>query len=935
MIKFPRARLSRARRKVIIITVAIVVAIIVLLGLLATFYTEVLWFDETGYQKVFWKSIATRIELGVVFGVLFAGLMLLNLWIVRKITNPSRMFSVPDQILERYRATLQPYMKWGVIGAAIIFGLFAGSGATVKWQQYLLFRHPSKFGSVDPVFHRDLGFYVFKLPFERFVFTWAFSSLVIITLIVAAAHYFMGGIRPQQRGERVAPEVRAHLSVLLGLIVLLKAWGYRLDQFNLLFSTRGPQVTGASYTDVHAQLPALKLLMIIAIVISVLFFVNARFKNWLLPIGGIGLLILTSIVAGGIWPAAVQRLSVTPNERIKESPYIKRNIDATRAAFGLNDAQVIPYSGLANLKAADVQANQATIQNVRLWDPSVLISQYISLQRIKQYYEFFGSADVDRYHFASGERQVMIAAREIFPSGLSSAAQTWLNTHLVYTHGYGVVASRVDRVTAEGQADFIIQNIPPQSSDGGPPITEARIYYGEQQQTNFVVVDSKQQELDYPSQTSYQPYTYDGTGGIKLSNFFKRLAFAWRFRDVNLLISSAITPDSRIMFRRTITDRVNRVLPFITLDGDPYIAVIDGRLQWIIDGYTTTSMYPYSQRINFNSTSNTLVPGSGNYIRNSVKVVVDAKNGTVTPYAWDPTDPILQSWMKVFPGIFKSKSEMSPTLLAHVRYPEGLFSLQTDRYATYHITDPGDFYAKEDAWSVAIDPTGVLNNVGAQPPVPPYYVLMKLPDSNTLGFALVRPFTPNGRQNMTGYMVAHSDPSDYGKLVTYRFPNSDALFGPQQIQARINQDPQVSSQISLWNQQNSKVTYGNLLIIPINGSLLYVQPLYLSGQGAVFPELKRVVAVSGGDVKMGDTLTQALGAIFGTAPPSQIEGVGTGGKTVKDFLADALAADQRSQDDLRNGDFAAYGRDIAAMRKALDEAAKAEGATPSPSPSPS
>jgi len=934
VIRIPRNRLSRARRRVIIITAAIVVAIIVVLGLLSTFYTEVLWFDETGYQKVFWRSVATRVELGFAFGVLFAALMLLNLWIVRKITNPARMFSVPDQILERYRATLQPFMKWGVIIAAIVFGLFAGSGATVKWQQYLLFRHPSKFGSVDPIFHKDLGFYVFKLPFERFVFTWAFSSLVIITLIAAAGHYFMGGIRPQQRGERVAPEVRAHLSVLLGLIVLLKAWGYRLDQFNLLYSQRGV-VTGASYTDVHAQLPALKLLMIIAIVISVLFFVNARFKNWLLPIGGIGLLILTSIVAGGIWPAAVQRLSVTPNERIKESPYIKRNIDATRTAFDLQDTRVIPYSGLTDLKASDVQANQATIQNVRLWDPAVLINQYVSLQRIKQYYEFFGTADVDRYHFASGERQVMIAAREIYPAGLSQGAQTWLNTHLVYTHGYGVVASRVDRVTGEGQADFIIQNIPPKSTDGGPAITEPRIYYGEQQQTNFVVVDTKQQELDYPSGTSYTAYTYDGTGGIKLSNFFKRLAFAWRFKDVNLLISSAITPDSRMIFRRTITDRVQRVLPFISLDGDPYIAVVDGRLQWIVDGYTTTSMYPYSQRINFNSTSNTLVGGSGNYIRNSVKVTVDAKNGTVTAYAWDPTDPILQSWMKVFPDIFKPKSAMSPALLQHVRYPEGLFSLQTDRYSTYHITDPGDFYAKEDAWSVANDPTASANNLGSQPPVPPYYVLMKLPDSSGLDFALVRPFTPNNRQNMTAYMVAHSDPADYGQLVTYRFPNSDALFGPQQIQGRINQDPLVSQQISLWNQQNSKVTYGNLLVIPMAGSLLYVQPLYLTGQGATFPELKRVVAVSGGDVKMGDTLTQALGAIFGTAPPSAIEGTAPNGKSVKDLIADAVAADQRAQDDLRNGDFAAYGRDIAAMRKALDDAAKAAGATPSPSPSPS
>ena len=935
MIRIPRNRLSSARRRIIIITAAIVVAIVVVLGLLSTFFTEVMWFDETGYQKVFWKSVWTRIDLGLVFGILFAVLLLLNLWIVRKITNPARMFSVPDQILERYRATLQPFMKWGVIIAAIVFGLFAGSGAATKWQQYLLFRHPSPFSGVDPVFHKNLSFYVFKLPFERFVFTWLFSTLVIVTLIAAAGHYFMGGIRPQQRGERVAPEVRAHLSVLLGLIVLVKAWGYRLDQFNLLYSSRG-QVTGASYTDVHAQLPALKLLMIIALVISVLFFVNARFKNWLLPIGGIGLLLLTSIVAGGIWPAAVQRLSVTPNERQREQPYIQRNIDATRLAFGINNVDVSPFSATGILKAADVPANKSTVQNIRLWDPGVLINQYVSLQRIKQYYEFYSPADVDRYTFSDGERQVMIGAREVHPGGLSSVAQTWLNTHLVYTHGFGVVASRVDRVTGEGQPDFIIQNIPPVSDSGGPAITEPRIYYGEHEETPFVVTDTKQQELDYPLGDNYQSYTYDGKGGIKLSNFFKRAAFAWRFRDVNLLISGAITTDSRLMFRRVVPDRIQRVAPFVQLDNDPYIAIIDGKLKWIVDGYTSTAMYPYSQRINFSNTSNGSIPlGTGNYIRNSVKFVVDAKDGTIDSYAWDPTDPILQTWMKIFPGIFKPKSSMSPTLLSHIRYPEGMFQLQTDRYSNYHMINANDFYSKQDSWVVGNDPTQQLNGAAATGTVPPYYVLMQLPGDKSASFVLVRPFTPVGRANLTAYMVAHSDPSDYGQLTAYSFPRSDATFGPEQVEARINQDATVAGQLTLWNQQNSKVIYGNILIVPIANSLLYVQPLYLQGQGAVIPELKRVVAVSGGNVKMGDTLDQALAAIFGKSAGSVIEGVAPSGKTLKDLIAEAIAHYQRAQDALKAGDFATYGSEIAAEQKALSEAAKAAGASPTPSPSPS
>ncbi|MGZ4190148.1 MAG: UPF0182 family membrane protein [Actinomycetota bacterium] len=934
--RIPRNRMNRARRRALIITVAIVAAIVIALGLISTFYTEVLWFHETGYGKVFWASIWTRLGLGLVFGVVFAALLLLNLWIVRKITNPARMFSVPDQILERYRATLQPYMKWGIIVAAILFGLFAGSGAATKWQQYLLFGHAQSFHQVDPVFHKDLSFYVFRLPFERFVFTWLFSSLVIITLIAAAGHYFMGGIRPQQRGERVAPEVRAHLSVLLGIIVLVKAWGYRLDQFNLLFSNRGPQVTGASYTDVHAQLPALKLLVIIALIISVLFFVNARFKNWLLPLGGIGLLVLTSIVAGGIWPTAVQRLSVTPNERLKEATYIQRNIDATRKAFGIQNVQVTPYSGTGKLDAKDVQQNQSTIENIRLWDPTVLINQYVTSQRIKPYYEFYSSADVDRYKFDTGLRQVMLAAREVHPGGLSSQAQTWLNTHLVYTHGNGVVASRVDRVTPDGAPQLIVQDIPPVSQDGGPAISEPRIYYGEHEETPFVVVDTKQQELDYPqggsTSTGYAQYTYDGTGGVRLSNFLKRAAFAWRFRDVNLLISSAITTDSRLMFRRVVPDRVSRVLPFIQLDSDPYIAIIGGRLKWIVDGYTSTAMYPYSQRINFGTVSGGSVSGGGNYIRNSVKVVVDAKNGTIDAYAWDATDPILQAWMKIFPGIMKPKSEMSADLLAHIRYPEGLFKLQTDRYANYHMTNASDFYSKQDAWLVANDPTQT-SSVATQP-MPPYYVLMKLPDGTGLEFVLVRPFTPVGRSNLSGYMVARSDPADYGTITDYVFPPGGTTFGPEQVEAQINQDALVAQQITLWNQQNSKVIYGNILLIPIRDSLLYVQPLYLQGQGANIPELKRVVAVTGSNVKMGDTLDQALAAIFGKAAPSPIEGPTTpGGKTVKDLIAEALAHDQKAQEALKNGDFATYGAEITLERQALQQAAAAAGASPSPSPS--
>lgn len=915
--------------------IVVVVAAIVF-GVLSTFYTEILWFREVHYSKIFTTALLTKIGLGAVFGAIFAVLVLINLWIVRKITSPTRLFTVPDPVFERYRATLQPYTKWGVVILSVVFGLFAGSGATVKWREYQLFSHATSFGKTDPIFHRDFGFYVFKLPFHQFVFTWGLSTLVVVTLVSAFAHYFMGGIRPQARSERVAPEVRAHLSVLFGLIVLLKAWGYRLDQFNLLFSPRGT-VTGASYTDVHAQLPALKLLVVISVLCAVLFVVNARFKNWLLPLGGIGLLALTSVVAGGVYPAAIQRLRVTPNERIRERPYIERNIEATRASFGLDGVEVRKYSGLAELKRSDITKSQSTVDNIRLWEPSVLVKAYLSLQRIKQYYEFL-DVDVDRYTFNDGRRQVMLSAREIDTRALTPDARTWLNTHLVYTHGYGVVASRVDRVTPEGQPDFILSNIPPVATNGGPKITEPRIYFGENRDTPFVIVNSEQRELDYPQGQgeTFAETTYKGAGGVRIGDVLRRAAFAWRFRDVNLLISGAIKPESRIMFRRNIFDRVATVAPFLRIDSDPYITIVDGRLKWILDGYTTTANIPYAQRVSFALASGANIGGVGNYIRNSVKFLVDAENGTIDAYRWDEKDPVLAAWMKVFPGIIKDRSLFPADALQHIRYPEGLFNVQATQYANYHITDPDNFYSKEDAWLVANDPTTSLNSAGAiTPAVPPYYVLMNLPGEQGVNFVLVRPFTPTQRQNLTSFMVAHSDADKYGKLVAYAFPKSDAIFGPEQVETRINQDTTVSQQVSLWNQQHSQVIYGNLLIIPIANSLLYVQPLYLQGEGSALPELKRVVAVAGGTVKMGETLEEALALIFGKAP-SRVTGTPGAVLTgdVRELIQEALSHDAKAVACLRDGDFACFGREQQLERQALERAAEKSGATPSPRPTP-
>jgi len=919
-------------RRRLIIAIASVVVLLILLGSTATVYTDLLWFKETKFQAVFYTQIWTKSLLGLTFGVLFAAVLLVNLWVVQKITSPYRLFTMQDQVLERYRATLQPYVRVGVIGASVLFGLFAGSGATAQWRNWLLFSHSQPFATTDPIFHKDLSFYVFRLPFERFVFTWLFSSLFVITIIVAIAHYFMGGIRTT--GERVTPQVKAHLSVLLGGLVLLKAWGYRLDQFGLLFSPRGT-VTGASYTDVHAQLPAQKLLVVIAIVSAVLFLINIRFKGWIMPAAALGILALTSILAGGVFPALVQRLSVTPQERTRERPYIERNIIATRAAFKIDDTsvRVTPFPAQQQLDTKAIQRNRVTVDNIRLWSPDVLSTIYTQLQRFTPYYEFL-DVDTDRYSAGPTRRQVMLSAREVAQNGLPPNARTWLNNHLVYTHGFGLVESSVNQVTPDGTPIFIVKDIPGTVAPGLPQITQPRIYFGESEDVPFVVVNTKEAEVDYPSGEALQTTNYAGDGGIQLQNFLRRAAFAWRFRDFNVLISGAIKGDSRIIFRRKIEDRVRQVAPFLKFDSDPYIAVVNGRLTWIYDAYTTTDMYPYSQRVDLGSvTGANRLFGTANYIRNSVKATIDALNGTITLYVFDPKDPVILAWQKVWPGIFKPASEMSADLRSHLRYPEDLFTVQARQYTLYHITSPDDFYQREDAWRVPNDPRPTAGDI----PFPAYYVLMRLPNEKDPEFILMTPFAPFSQQsggtrrtNMTAWLAARSDPAKYGEMRSFVFPRQENIPGPEQIQARINQDPTVSAQITLWNQSNSVVIYGNLLVIPIEDSLLYVQPLYLAASRGALPELKRVVVVAGDQVKMGETLDAALDAVFGQGTGAPLERPGTTPPPqTGSLIAQAYQHLQNADAALRNGDLAGYQREVEAAKAAL---AQANQASPSPTP---
>jgi uncharacterized membrane protein (UPF0182 family) len=928
----PRPRIGR---RALIITGSVIVGLLILLGGAATFYTDLLWFRETGFQSVFTKQIWTKAYLGVAFGSIFAAFMLVNLWVVQKLTSPYRLFTMQDQVLERYRATLRPYFRWGVIGLSLLFGLFAGSGATSQWRKWLLFSNAETFGTNDPLFAKDIGFFVFRLPFLRFMFTWGFSSLVMITLVVGVAHYFMGGIRSGPVGERVTPQVKAHMSVLLGLIVLLKAWGYRLDQLELVYSARG-QVTGGSYTDVNAQLPALKLLVVIAIVAGILFLVNIRLRGWLLPAAAVGILGLTSIIAGGLYPAFVQRFRVTPNELVRESKYIGYNIENTKQAFGIGDDRVTvrEFPAEAALDSAAIQRNAPTVENIRLWDPKVLERSYTQLQRIRSYYQFV-DVDVDRYRFDGQTRQVMLSAREIAQSGLRPEARTWLNSHLVYTHGYGVVASRVDKVTGEGQPDFIIKDIPGTPVAGLPEINEPRVYFGESQDTNFVVVRTEQQELDFPEGETIRTTSYTGKGGVEMKGVFRRAAFAWRFRDFNLLISGAIKSDSRIIFRRTVGERLRHVAPFLKLDGDPYMAIVDGRLVWIQDGYTTTDMYPYSERVDLGAVTGggVHISGRANYIRNSVKATVDSMDGTITLYVVDESDPVVRAWRRIFPDIFRPASAVSPALRSHFRYPEDLFSVQADRYTTYHIQDSAGFYSKEDAWRIPGDPT-----TPAADKLPPYYVIMRLPGEREPQFIIMQPFAPfssdpqRPRQNLTAWLAARSDPEGYGELIAFEMPRQKLVFGPEQVYARIQQDPLVSQQITLWDRAGSNVIAGNMLVIPIEDSLLYVHPLYLEASSGALPELRRVVVVAGQVVRMGATLDQAIKAVFGEAPPAPIEGGGVtpgpDGAPSGDLaalIAEALQHFEAAEQALQAGDLATYELEIEAARAALERATRQSG----------
>jgi len=839
-------------------------------------YTQWLWFKfDVRFPVVFWKILSTKLGLGLAFGAVFFVVVVGNIELARRFAQRTAWYDEERALRQRIAEVMEyfaaRYLYLALALFALVVAYAVGVGAAGQWNKYLLFREGLPFGLEDPIFGLDVGFYVFRLPFWHYLWSFAYWALIAVFILSAAAHYFDKAIRVLRGVPAFAPHVKAHLSVLLGLILVLKALGYRLDAYLLLYSPRGATF-GASYTDVHAQLLAYNVLFVIALGCAGLVLVNMFVRGLWLPLAGIGFLALSSLLLNGVYPSLVQRLQVIPNEFEREKEYIGHTIAFTRQGFGLDQAEERTVHRVAPLTMEAVRNNVETVENLRLWDYRPLLDTFQQQQALWPYYRF-NSVDIDRYWIDGKYRQVMLAAREIYPAGLPEKG--WQNERIFNTHGYGVVMAPVSDVIQSGLPNLVLKNIPPESSHA-LQITQPAIYYGELT-NDYVLVGTKEEENDYPLPVGNRmaKVHYQGEGGVPIGSGLPRLATSIRFKDVNIVISTIITKDSRIMWGRNIGERPREIAPFLSYDRDPYIvAAKDGRLYWIQDAYTTTDMYPYSERL-------ASATGSFNYVRNSVKVVTDAYNGTVQFFVADPDDPIIRTYEKIFPGVFKPLQEMPSDLIQHLRYPEALFNTQSARMVVYHMTDPRTFYNRIEKWEIArespkaVGPTA-RSLIGRTPEtqgetMQAYYAIVKLPNEDRPEFLLMLPFTPQDKPNMVAWLAARSDGDDYGKLLLYNFPKTEQVWGPIQIEASINQDTEISEKISLWNQQGSGVIRGNLLVVPLDSTLMYVEPIYLKAAQSPIPELKRVVLARGdGRVVMERTLSLALERLLGEKPPQLV-----------------------------------------------------------------
>ncbi len=962
------------RSRALVLTAIVLVALFFLASVFTGIWTDRLWFSSLGYSSVFTKMLGTRVLLFIVFGVVLGAVVAANIAIAYRFRPIFRPASQEQVNLDRYRDALEPLRKWVLIGVAVVLALFAGGSGSGQWRQFLLWRHREPFGTTDPYFNRDVGFFVFSLPWLHYLVDFGMAVLVLSLVAAAITHYLYGGIRLQSKGDKLSGATQVHLSVLLGLFVLLKAVDYWLDRFDLTTDSGG-LFTGMGFTDKNAVLPAKNILMFIALICALLFFANVLRRTWLLPSVGLALLVLSAILLGAIWPGIVQQFQVRPSEPDKEGPFIEKNIDATRAAFDVADSKVTSYNPSPVLSQADLSTDDASLASIRLLDPNLVSDAFEQLQQVRGYYSVPPVLDVDRYEVNGQVRDIVLAVRELEQDGLEASQQNWANLHTVYTHGYGVIAAYGNQrnaadkpvVDPEGKPVWAEQDIPPRGvlTEKFPPDGyQPRIYFGENS-PNYSIVGKveggRNVELDIPEGTGAQETTntYDGAAGVSVGNLFNKLLYAIKFSEPNIVLSSRVNENSRILYDRTPRERVQKVAPWLTVDGDVYPAVVDGRVVWIVDGYTVTDRYPNSEKDSLSDmTSDSLQPRTAyatlptddiNYMRNSVKAVVDAYDGSVTLYEWED-DPILDAWSAAFPGIVRAKSEIPDELKNHLRYPEDQFKVQRKILATYHVEDPKTFYEGSDRWRVPEDPE---NKTQTQPP---YRLSIQTPGgANEPVFSLTSVYVPQERQNLASFISVDADASrdDYGQIRILRLPSNTQVPGPSQIANQFASDQEIQDRLLAFTRTNSKALFGNLLTLPIGDGLLYVQPLYTlreQGEGR-YPVLRYVLVSFGQNVGIGTTLNSALCDVLGLDATCQgpvasgnggtTEPPGGGGQAggsvspdVRDLLQQAEAKFTEAEQALQNRDLAAYGRATEEARTLVAQALKAAGAAAEPSGSP-
>ncbi|QKW11131.1 UPF0182 family protein [Streptomyces sp. NA04227] len=942
----PRITVGRPSRRVrtLLLTLGVLAVLAMVFVMFAGFWTDWLWYRSVGYSSVFTTMLWTKIGLFAVFGLLMALSVGVNIWLAHRLRPPLSAMSVEQQNLDRYRMGIAPYKKWILLGVSALVGLVSGASAAGQWRTWLMWVNGVPFHQKDPQFHLDVSFYAFDLPWYRFLLGFGFATTVLCLVAATVTHYLYGGLRITSPGARATSAATGHLSFLLGVFVSLKAVAYWLDRYGLAVKSSDFKATdnwaGLRYVDANAYLPAKTILFCIAVICAVLFFATLWRRTWQLPVIGFGLMVLSAVLIGGLYPAIVQKFQVQPNEQAKEAPYVEKNLKATREAYGIDGTSVQEYEGKsATENRSELRDDADGAASLRLLDPNVVSPTFQQLQEMKDYYAFPLNLDVDRYRTGEGknakEQDTVIGLRELNLSGIPK--NNWINDHFRYTHGFGVVAAKGTTADAAGRPVFTESDLP---SKGNLKKYEQRIYYGERT-TQYSIVGGPQKEIDYPDDNGERTTSYKAKSGVSLSNPVNRAAYAVAFGEPQILYSGAIGEGSRILYNRTPKERVEAVAPWLTIDGDAYPAVVDGRIKWIVDAYTTTNGYPYASRTTLgDTTADSLTSANNqravvaqqnqvNYIRNSVKATVDAYDGKVKLYQWDTKDPVLKTWMKAFPDTVEPRSEISQALMDHLRYPQDLFKVQRELLTRYHVKDAETFLSGSEAWQVPEDPT---NKSGEA--VPPYYLSMKMPDQKSQAFSLTTTYNPKGRDNLSAFMAVNAEAGtdDYGKIRVLKLPASRTVDGPKQVQSQFNSEQDIAESIRLLKGGDSEVEYGNLLTVPLDGGLLYVEPVYVRGGGLKYPLLRKVLVTYGGATAFEDTLGEALDKVFqakgSTEPPPEGEKPKppptSGDSTLQEALADVQKAFDEGQEAFRKGDWEAYGKAQDALDEALKRAAEAQ-----------